>query len=179
MQENRRVKMTKQLIKKAFGDLLEKKPINKITVKQICEKADVNRSTFYAHYKDHYELFEEMQSDIISLTPSINLYKKEPIVQDLTKFFEFIHTNRRIYKILFLNSNGMQLRNSILNKVFNREGGSIDWIDKEMNLGDRMHFKMLMCAFGGMTMVEKWIFGEFEAKPAELAMYMAQFIENA
>lgn len=179
MVENRRVRMTKQLIKDAFCNLLENREITKITVKQICENADVNRSTFYAHYSDQYELFNEIQRDIISITPGINLYKKDPIVNELTKFFEFIHKNRKIYRILFLNSNGVHLRNAILNKLFNRNDADISWIDKEMDLASRMHFKMLMCAFGGMHMVEKWIFGEFESKPAELAAYMAQFIEKA
>ena len=46
MAENRRVKMTKKMMKDALLELLEKQPIEKITVTDICEKADVNRSTF-------------------------------------------------------------------------------------------------------------------------------------
>ena len=179
MAENRRVKMTKHLIKDAFTELIEKCPLNKITVKEICTRADVNRSTFYAHYRDQYELFEEIQEDIISITPGISLYEKKPIFKALTEFFKYIDKNKKIYKILFENSTGVYFRNRILNKVFNRDDKDIEWIDGEMNLADRMHFKMLMCAFGGMTMIEKWIFGEFEASPQDLATYMTQFIEKA
>lgn len=179
MPENRRVKMTKQLIKDAFIDLMEKLPINKITIKQICANADVNRSTFYAHYCDQYELFREIQGDIISITPGINIYKKEPIMKNLTDFFEYINKNRKIYRILFENSTGTYFRNSILNKVFNREGDDISWVGNEMQLSNRMHFKMLMCALGGITMVEKWIFGQIKAEPAELAAYLTHFIEKS
>ena len=56
--------MTKRLIKEAFIKLMEKTKLNKITVKQICENADINRSTFYAHYSDQYKLFDEIEEDI-------------------------------------------------------------------------------------------------------------------
>ena len=134
--------------------------------------------TFYAHYTDQYSLFEELQEDTVSVTPGISLYEKENIYSSLTEFFKYIGKNKKIYKVLFENSRGFCFRNRILNKVFNREDTGIEWIDGEMNLSDKMHFKMLMCAFGGMTMIEKWIFGEFEETAENLATYMTQFIER-
>ncbi len=179
MKENRRVKLTKKLIKTALADLMEKSPLNKITVKEICQRADVNRSTFYCYYKDQYALFEEIQDDIINITPGINLYEKKPIEGILSELISFVGENKKIYKILFENSTGVIFRNRIINRLFGRDGKDIDWIDGEMNLGDRMHFKMLMCAFGGIGLIEKWVLDEFEAKPEELARYLAQYIERA
>lgn len=63
---NRRTRMTKQLLKQSLLELLEQKKINSITVKEICERADVNRSTFYAHYSSPYDLFDSMKADIIA-----------------------------------------------------------------------------------------------------------------
>ncbi len=56
--ENRRVKYTKEIIKSEFFKLMTVKPIDKITVREVCEKADVNRGTFYRYYTDLYELYE-------------------------------------------------------------------------------------------------------------------------
>lgn len=56
--EDRRVKFTKMFLKESLIDLLEEKSIFKITIKEICEKADINRATFYAHYSDQYNLLE-------------------------------------------------------------------------------------------------------------------------
>jgi len=47
------------VLKKVFIKLLEKKTLSQISIKEICEDADINRATFYAHYKDQYDLFEE------------------------------------------------------------------------------------------------------------------------
>ena len=63
---NRRTRMTKQLLKQSLLELLEQKKINAITVKEICERADVNRSTFYAYYSSPYDLFDSMKQDIIA-----------------------------------------------------------------------------------------------------------------
>ena len=51
---NTAIKMDKALIK-----LLDKKPFDYITVKEICQEAGVNRSTFYLHYENTVELLEE------------------------------------------------------------------------------------------------------------------------
>ena len=46
-----RVRYTQKVLKDSLLQLLEKKPINKITVKEVCELAELNRATFYAHYR--------------------------------------------------------------------------------------------------------------------------------
>ena len=46
-----RVKKTKRAIQKTFIDLLREKPIEKITVKEIAERAEINKTTFYSHYE--------------------------------------------------------------------------------------------------------------------------------
>ena len=58
--ENRRVKMTKSLLCSSFLTLLQGKPLSRITVKEICEGADVNRSTYYAYYTDPYDQLNQM-----------------------------------------------------------------------------------------------------------------------
>lgn len=61
MQDSRRTRYTQNVIKNAFLDECKTKPFNKITVKTICEKADINRGTYYLHYKDIYDLAEKLE----------------------------------------------------------------------------------------------------------------------
>ena len=63
--EDRRVRITKQAIRESLIELMNKQSISKISVKMICEAADINRSTFYAHYKDQYALLQAMQQGVI------------------------------------------------------------------------------------------------------------------
>ena len=48
-----RVRYTQHVLKESFLMLLRDKPVNRITVKEVCELAELNRATFYAHYSNH------------------------------------------------------------------------------------------------------------------------------
>lgn len=61
---DRRVRMTRRLIKDSFLTLLRQKNIAKITVKDICLGADINRATFYAHYESVYDLLHKMEDEL-------------------------------------------------------------------------------------------------------------------
>ena len=56
-----RIEKTERGIKNAFIELRSRKPLEKITVKELCESARINKSTFYAHYKDIYDLSDAME----------------------------------------------------------------------------------------------------------------------
>lgn len=61
---DRRIRKTQTHIKNAFVELLKNNHLNKITVTDICALADINRSTFYEHYLDVYDLYDKMEVEI-------------------------------------------------------------------------------------------------------------------
>lgn len=58
---NKRRKESQEKIEKIFIQLIQKKNISEISVSTICEKAGLNRSTFYANYLDIYDLVEKVK----------------------------------------------------------------------------------------------------------------------
>lgn len=58
---------TKQILTQAFFSLYKEKPINKISIRDVSEKAGFHRSTFYEYYKDIYDLLEQEEEDIYKL----------------------------------------------------------------------------------------------------------------
>ena len=65
MKNDPRVRYTRSVIQTAFLDLLRQKPVEKITVREICDKAEINRSTFYKHYQDCYDLLDRMKDEAL------------------------------------------------------------------------------------------------------------------
>ncbi|OMF89505.1 TetR/AcrR family transcriptional regulator [Paenibacillus sp. FSL R7-0337] len=59
-QEDPRVLRTRELIRTAFRDLLQRKGFDAITIKDIAQEATINRATFYAHFEDKYALLDEV-----------------------------------------------------------------------------------------------------------------------
>lgn len=61
-----RILKTERAIKNAFTLLRAKKELEKITVKELCEEACINKSTFYAHYRDIYELSDVLCEEVVT-----------------------------------------------------------------------------------------------------------------
>lgn len=60
-----REKKTKRAMSNAFLELRARKPLEQITIKELSELAEISKATFYLHYKDIYDLSEQMQNDVI------------------------------------------------------------------------------------------------------------------
>ncbi|MDE6432613.1 MAG: hypothetical protein K2L07_00115 [Lachnospiraceae bacterium] len=65
MPEDRRVRKTKKAIQDVFCEMTKEKNLNEITVKELCAEADINKSTFYLHYHDIYDLADQIQDILI------------------------------------------------------------------------------------------------------------------
>lgn len=60
-----RVRYTQKVLKESLLSLLKDKPINKITVTEVCGLAELNRATFYAHYSDCFALLESIENELV------------------------------------------------------------------------------------------------------------------
>ena len=91
---DKRIEKTKSAIKRAFLELRGKKSLEKITVKELCELAYINKSTFYSHYEDIYALSDaleyEMVLEIVSSIPKdldYNFSNPEVFTREVTLAF--------------------------------------------------------------------------------------------
>ncbi|MBQ7778415.1 MAG: TetR/AcrR family transcriptional regulator [Oscillibacter sp.] len=69
---DKRIRKTKQALYAAFFQLRAKKEIRAIKIAELCQTADINKTTFYAHYKDIYELADDVERQLLfEITDSI------------------------------------------------------------------------------------------------------------
>lgn len=124
MDNDLRTKKTKKILKEALESLLRDKSLDDITVKEICEKASINRVTFYDHYFNkeelHDEIISEIEHDIIkefkkdkSIYYLDKNYKK--ILQKLTDYFD---NNRKHFNLFLSNPKNRLFFTSVLHKYF-------------------------------------------------------------
>lgn len=66
MKTDARVRYTRMRIRDAFLSCLAEKPVSKITVKEICDLAEINRATFYKHYADPFDLLEKLEDEVLA-----------------------------------------------------------------------------------------------------------------
>lgn len=108
--EDRRVRKTKKAMMEALAKLLSKKPLNSISVREISELADINRGTFYLHYRDVYDMVEKLQNemferfnDIVASHESENNDKK--LFPMLVELFNLLADNSEL-AIVLIGKNG-------------------------------------------------------------------------
>ena len=102
--ENRRVRMTKRLMKDALMDLLERTELSGISVTALCEAADVNRSTFYSYYASPADLLREIEQEVLDRIPAPaapqNRRGEESLLRTTEAFFDFVRENERVFRML-------------------------------------------------------------------------------
>ena len=93
---DRRIRKTKAQLRTGLAKLLQKKSIKEITVKELVELVDINRSTFYLHYSDIYnmlssieeELLEEIRQTILNHPVSPFNESSFPFIEDIFQILE-------------------------------------------------------------------------------------------
>ena len=102
-QNNKRKKDSQEKIEKIFIELIQTKSIKEISVTDICKKAHLNRSTFYANYLDVYDLADKIRKKLEIEVE--NLYQLEKNTShnsnDFLKLFKHIKDNQIFYKTYF------------------------------------------------------------------------------
>lgn len=180
--EDRRVKITKMLLNDSFLRLLEKKPLARVTVKDICEDADLNRSTYYKYYADPYDqmskleinIIEEMYSNIelskdISQNNYSNLY---PIIKQL---LDYIQAKKDMFRILLSNNGDISLQKDILT-VFAEKLLPSDF--KMTSEYSTLLQEFIFISNGSFGMIYYWLMTDKNESVEELAKHISSFIET-
>lgn len=99
---NNSSRKTRNLIKKIFAEMLfEKRELGKISVSELCKRADISRGAFYSHYDDIYGVAEDYENEIIdAFFDNARLLESQDIGQFIDSIFEFIRQNNENYRLL-------------------------------------------------------------------------------
>lgn len=175
---DRRVRKTRDILRKSLINLMKDKNINSITVKELCEKADINRGTFYLHYRDVFhmleeiekELFKEFQDMIFSHEISPDKIETKPILEDI---YTFITQNSDFCMVVLCESGDMDFVKKIVSLIY--EKGYSDWSNilktNDKELFDKYYSFIL---YGAIGLIDHWLRNGLK----ESAEYMAVLTEN-
>ena len=100
---NQRFKETENHIKSQLLLLLAEKPVEKISVREICERAHINRSSFYLHFQDIYALLEQIERDFSKELYEMILLQMEEHIDDrslIQSFFVFFREHAAFYRAM-------------------------------------------------------------------------------
>lgn len=115
---DRRVRMTRHLLQTSLIELMKEKSLHEISIKKICENADVNRTTFYRYYHSQYDLYNEILADISEevrarIRP---LSEENALLNSLTDILTYAEENREIILVI-LSRNGSLIIGEMFTKT--------------------------------------------------------------
>ena len=163
MTDNRRVRMTKKLIKDAYIELLETNPSEKISVTDICKVADVNRSTFYNnYYEDTIILRHDIENDLMEQIPVLStmpseITSDEQFVEILESFFTYIKDNDRMFRILILQADNRAFTQRLIDAVLRKYH-----IDSQSTDQLLAKYEYVFIVSGVIGLLGAWIEGNYQ-----------------
>lgn len=101
------VAQTKQNLREAFWELYKDKRIDKISIKEITDRAGYNRGTFYLYYKDVYDILEQLEDELLNSLGDISdilvkfVISKEDYIEDYNKLVVYLKGNNQFISVLF------------------------------------------------------------------------------
>ncbi|NBJ70290.1 TetR-like C-terminal domain-containing protein [Clostridium sp. 1xD42-85] len=177
---DRRKKYTRMVLKDSFIMLLKSKPLSSITVKEICNHADVNRSTFYAHYTDPYDLLMKIEAEIIA---DMNIYlsqqnfaETERALQTTEKLLEYIVSKYDVCQTLLNESENTSFEQRVMDVA--RKFLINNWMDENKITAVDSAYISTFIISGSIHVIKHWLANNMDKTPQQIAQIINHIANN-
>lgn len=171
---------SRKMIRHAFIELVLEKDFEKITVKNIVEKAEISRGTFYAHYADIFAVIEEIENEIMGkMLEYLDDFKAIELIQNpmpfLLKMNDFLQQDIEFYrKLVFVQQAPffvVKLKDILVEKIMSY---------KETIQSDQERQEFILCVHfligGQLSMYQDWLAGKIVCSLKELTESVSQIM---
>lgn len=179
-QEDRRIKRTKKVLKEVLIELLQDKKLQKISVKEICDRSDINRSTFYLHYNNVFDLWNSIEDEIISSMNKIlyNFHARTILTQPLPLLIDvtaYLEKESILTRKLFQCRESVVLMDKLKTCFIDYFLKNSTEIIQQKNFNE-LNLYISFVISGSVSLFYKWFLGELEVSLNELAYAIEKLI---
>lgn len=169
MSMDARVRYTKKVIRSAFLSLLREKNVKQITVTELCKLAEINRATFYKHYRDAFDLLEQIEVDALEhLRDTARQIQGGDALEQFAHLLEQARASHEEFAVIASEHGdpGFSRRTSVCLYEAAR-----DTVFRHLPAGTQEE-KAMTCRFlegGGSAVLDFWLRGGMRQEPEEVA----------
>lgn len=179
---DKRVIRTKALLIRSLSALMKQKNIKDITVKELCEYADINRGTFYLHYKDIYDMLDSIEQELsdkfLQIFQKYNSETNEDFPYPLfLEIFKLVDDNAELFRVL-IGPNGDI---SFIMKIFKLY--NIHCLQSEFNKlspqfsMDQVYYSNFIL-YGCVGLIEQWLSRDTKESPEKMAELITKLVST-
>ena len=176
-----RMSKGRKALLKAFAEMLANTPMHKISVQELCGRADIHRSTFYIHYKDVYDLFEHIQEDAIKAVNDLlvteNVFSYSAVCRHV---INYLRDNGTISGILFSpNANGYLFREYLASTFERYYRKQCVCAKSGISFNLRTQYIIYSQTRGAVSVIGRWINNGYDLKKDEFLSVLSDSSENS
>ena len=168
--ENQRIRLSKMLLKNALIKLLKEKPLEKITIYELCAEAQLNRVTFYKYYGSQFELLTDIENDCFRKLEEILSDNDSDGEDCLCRMLEALLADEDHFKVLI---------NALPDKDFSTKLFDLPTIRQQLDMAipdtftdeEREQLRLFFYQ-GGYAMIREWLNRESRQTPKRMAAFL-------
>jgi AcrR family transcriptional regulator len=181
IKENRKSRYTKMVIRESLMELMKAKSILSVSVKDICDLADISRSTFYDHYKDQYDLLKQIEDETLAYFEDILIkYKdkqtKKETNQMVEEMFTYIANNGNTIQVLLSENGDIGFQKKLLYH-FVMHNQITRYFSKNQNDEMNIYYSAFL-VHGAIGLIQHWLKDNMTMPIPQLAKLMIRWTEH-
>ena len=179
MQTDLRTRYTRQVITDAFLQLLRQKPVERITVKEVCALAQINRSTFYRQYKDCFDLMEQLEQRGLELLEELlQATQAQGTAATMTSLLCALRDNDSLLGIMARQNQDEQFLYAMVGRCFRYMNTRQENMATAVNeTQQNMRNAFLAAGVGGI--IQYWLRSGMQTEPGQVAAVITALCEGA
>ena len=148
------------VIQDSLIGLMKEKSISRITIKEICEHADINRTTFYAHYSDQHQLLKSIEDETLSWVKEIiagfsGKTDKTEFINNIKRVFEYLVDNRNHIQVLMSEQGDIAFQRNLLSVIYEQCGL---WLTEDFFAGaEKSELYFVFLVSGSVGLIQHWL----------------------
>ena len=172
MKESRKTKYTRTALKDSLIELMKKKSISKITIKELCETADINRTTFYSHYEDQYQLLKSIEEETYlwakeAIEGFSGKTNKNDTIKYIEKIFDYLIENGNHIRVLMSEQGDIDFQRNLLSFIYEQcDIHIINGLSKDLAKSE-LYFVFLVN--GSVGLIQHWLKTGLKETPHEMS----------
>jgi len=182
IQQNRKTKYTQMVIKDSLIDLMKGKSISQITIKELCEKADINRSTFYTHYADQYQLLKSIEDETLAWVKDTiagfsGKTEKRDFIENIERIFVYLIENKNHIQVLMSEQGDIEFQRNLLIVIYEQCG---TWLTDDLGIDvSKSDLYFVFLVNGSVGLIQHWLKTGMKETAREMSELIYSMTYNA
>jgi AcrR family transcriptional regulator len=180
--EKRKIRYTRMVLRDSLIELMKTRSILSVSIKDICGLADISRSTFYAHYKDQYDLLKQIEDETLTyFEDMLNRYKdkqtKKETNQMLEEMLTYIANNGNTIQVLLSETGDIGFQKKLLYHFIMHNQITKYFSEKQQD-DETKHYYSVFLVYGAIGLIQHWLKSNMAMPIPQLAKLMMIWTEH-